>query len=340
MSENKKHITIHDIALELGISASTVSRALQNNSRISQSTRDAVRNLAELHNYQPNTMAASLRKGRGNTVGLIVPNINRSFFSKIIGGIEEVLSQSGYNLMICQSNESIEKEKNALTALMNARVDGIMMSLSMETKTYDHIRSLLDRKVKMVFLDRIPPDIRLNSVVINDHHASYKITRHILERGFKRPAYVGGSNCINVYSERRRGFLDALVDSGIHPRNSYLIEKAMTLEAGRSAFSELMSLKERPDAIICSGDYSAHGVLLAALENNIKVPSEMAVSGFANEEFTSYTIPSLTSVDQKGDEIGKKAAEIFLSIDNTNKKRNIMIEPEIIFRESTGKTKI
>jgi LacI family transcriptional regulator len=336
MTKDKQHITIHDIARELGISGSTVSRALNNNPRISKATREAVQKLARSYNYLPNAMASSLRKGKGNTVGVIVPNINRSFFSNIIGGIEEILSTAGYNLMICQSNELLEKEQAALMTLLNARVDGILMSLSMESDRYDHIEELLNRGVKMVFFDRIPEQLPVQSVVIDDYKAALKLTDHLREEGCRQPAHVGGSSMINVYANRQNGFRQALRNRSMTIDSKYIIETEMTRKGGAAAFHELMKLPRKPDAIVCSGDLAAHGVLIAALESGLSVPGDLTVTGFANEEFTAHISPSLTSVNQKGNEIGRKTAELFLDSESSHEKRQIVVEPEIIFRESSG----
>ncbi|MEX0982566.1 MAG: LacI family DNA-binding transcriptional regulator [Bacteroidales bacterium] len=335
MKQRKQHITIHDIARELGISGSTVSRALNNNPRISKSTRDAVQKLAKTHNYLPNALASSLRKGKGNTVGVVVPNINRSFFSNVIGGIEEILSTAGYNLMICQTNEKLDKEKAVLKTLLNARVDGILMSLSMETNDYGHIEDLLDRGVKMVFFDRIPEKLPVHSVVIDDYNVALKVTRHIINQGYNMPAHVGGSSEINVYANRQKGFIQAIKNSGKRLDERYIIETDMTRAGGAAAFEQLMKLRPKPDAVVCSGDLSAHGVLISAMENGLAVPGDLAISGFANEEFTAHIRPSLTSVNQKGNEIGQQAAILFLNGEQKAEKRQIMVEPEIIFRESS-----
>ncbi len=336
MDQKKKHITIHDIAQELGISSSTVSRALHNNPRISKSTREAVQKLARAHHYFPNAMASSLRKGKGNTVGVIIPNINRSFFANIINGIEQVFSTAGYNLMICQSNELLTKEVNAIKTLLHARVEGILMSLSMETNRYEHIEDLIKRGVRMVFFDRIPETLPVDSVVIDDFNAALKLTEHMLQQGCRQPAHIGGSPGVNVYSNRQRGFRQAIINSGKEPDDRYIAETGMTRSDGAAAFEQLMRLKKKPDAIVCAGDLTAHGVLIAAQEKGIAVPESLRISGFANEEFSAHIRPSLTSVNQKGKEIGQKVAELFLDGDQKMGKRQIVIEPEIIHRESSA----
>lgn len=339
MPSSKSHITIHDLAKELGISASTVSRALKNNPRISESTKEAVRNLAVRYDYRPNTVASSLRRGDSNTVGVIVPNIHRSFFSNIIGGIEEELSKAGYNLMICQSNEKIEKEKSALSTLLDARVSAIFMSLSMESDSYDHIQELLDKKIKMFFFDRIPNQLPVRSVAIDDFTAAFQVTEHLIQQGSVRPAHIGGSSKINVYAERQRGFMEALTKYRIKLDHDYIISEDMTVDGGKRAFEKFMKLQVVPDSIMCSGDFTALGVVLSARELHINIPSELAVSGFANEDFTPYISPPITSVDQKGNEIGRQVASAFLSSSGANEIRHSIIEPKILYRESTLKVK-
>jgi LacI family transcriptional regulator len=337
---SKHHITIHDLARELKVSASTISRALNNNPRVSIATRKKVQDLAKKYNYQPNQMAASLRKGRGNTVGVIVPNINRSFFSNIIGGLEEVLSTAGYNLMICQSHEKLEKEKESIETLLNARVDGIMMSLSMETENTEYLESV-GKQLRMLFFDRVPLTDRVDSVVIDDFSASYKLVNHLAKKGYKKIAHIKGASQINVYAERTRAYLSAIENLKLQQNREWIIEEEMTIAGGERAFGKLQSLKNMPDAVLCSGDFVTLGVLNAARKSGISVPKQLGLTGFANETFTEFITPSITTVDQKGMELGRAAAELYLKRSGDNKGssdfENIVIQPDLIFRESTMK---
>jgi len=247
-----------------------------------------------------------------------------------------VLSTAGYNLMICQSNERLSKESSALLTLLNARVDGILMSLSMETDDYSHIEALLRRDVNMIFFDIIPLSLPVRSVVSNDRSAAMKVTDHMLTQGRKHPAYIGGSNHINVYANRQKGFFDALDQWGLPQDKRYVIETGMTRRDGIEAFRQLMELEEKPDAIVCAGDLTAHGVMIAAKEKGIRIPDDLAISGFANEEFTAHINPPLTSVDQKGALIGQQAARLFLIEKKSNQSEQVVIEPEILTRESSA----
>ncbi len=335
----KKHVTIHDIARELNISASTVSRALNDHPRISETTRKKVRELAEKYHYQPNHLAASLRKGKGNTLGVIVPRINRSFFAHVIGGIEEELTRQGYNLMICQTHEKLENEIASIATLLNARVDGIMMSLSMETDRYDHLDALLQNQVRLLFFDRVPPDFPVRSVVINDYRAAFDMVQHLVEQGFRKIGHVGGPSHINVYAERRRGYLEAVRAAGLEMDERWIVTGEMTRAGGERALRTILKLKNRPDALVCSGDFTALGVLEAARAKGIRLPDELAVTGFANEDFTRYLDPPLTTVDQRGLTMGQTVATQFLgeitglSVPGTPEK--VVLEPELIIRESS-----
>jgi LacI family transcriptional regulator len=337
---NKPHITIHDIARELNISASTVSRALHDHPRISKATRDAVRQVAEKYNYQPNVMASSLRQGKSHTVGVIVPRINRNFFANVIGGMEEVLAASGYHLMICQTHEGFKNEKIALQTLVNARVDAIILSVSMETTGGDHIKSILDRGIKLFFFDRIIESLDVGSVVIDDRLGAYLNVRHLIGQGYQRIIHVAGAGHINIYKDRKMGYLDAMAESGIDVFPEWIMEKPLVLEGGKSAFHEGMKHRSKPDAFFCAGDYAALGILQAARESGVRIPGDLGVTGFANEPFTAYLQPSLTTVDQRGVEMGRLVAEMFMqcveqdtSPSGCGKK---VINPELIIRESSS----
>lgn len=334
---NKAHITIHDIAKELNISASTVSRALHNHPRISLATREAVRKVAEKYNYQPNVVASSLRQGRSNTVGVVVPRINRNFFANVIGGMEEVLAASGYHLMICQTHEKLEDEKAALQTLVNARVEAILLSVSMETIQADHITAIRDRGIKLFFFDRILENIQIGSVVIDDRLGAYLNVKHLLEQGYHKIIHVAGAEHITIYRARKKGYLDAMSEAGIDVNPQWIIEKTLDMDGGEEAFRESMKLK--PDAFFCAGDYAALGIMQAAMKKGMQIPGDLGLTGFANEPFTAHLRPSLTTVDQMGTEMGRKVADMFLrcgeNATETSECEQIVLKPELIIRESS-----
>lgn len=336
---NKPLVTIHDIARELNISASTVSRALHNHPRISKATRDAVHEIAEKYAYQPNVVASSLRQGRSKTVGVVVPRINRSFFANVIGGMEEVLAAAGYHLMICQTHEKLEDEKAALQTLVNARVEAILLSVSMETSNGKHVSALLDKGIKLFFFDRILDSVNVGSVMINDRLGAYLNVKHLLDQGYRKIIHVGGAKHINIYKARRDGYLDAMHEAGIDIHPAWILEKPLILEGGESAYQEAMDQSSKPDAFFCAGDYAALGVMQAALKQGLRIPEDLGVTGFANEPFTAFLKPSMTTVDQRGSEMGKIVAEMFMDCSEKDQGtpdcKKTVLEPRLIIRESS-----
>jgi LacI family transcriptional regulator len=335
----KQHITIHDIARELNVSASTVSRALQNHPRISQSTREAVQKLAERYNYQPNVVASSLRKGKSKTVGVIVPRINRNFFANVIGGMEETLAASGHHMMICQTHENYKSEIAAIQTLINARVDAIILSISMETTRSEHLHNLMEMGIRLFFFDRPFEGIPAGSVVIDDQLGAYLNVKHLLEQGYTHIVHVAGAEHIPIYRDRKSGYIQAMQEAGIEVPPSWIMEMPLVLQGGISAFNAGMALPRRPDAFFCAGDYAALGVMQAAKQNGMKIPDEIGITGFANEPFTAFLEPALTTVDQRGSEMGKLVAKMFLDCGESDSPvtefENIVLKPELIIRKSS-----
>ncbi len=337
----KQHVTIHDIARELGISASTVSRALHGHQRISEATRKTVRELADKYQYQPNIMASSLRQGKSSTVGVVVPRINRSFFANVIGGMEEVLAASGYHLIICQNHENLKGEKEALQTLINARVDAIILSLSLETTDSEHLTKLIKRGTRLFLFDRIMPELTAGSVSCNDRKAAILSVRHLLEQGYRRIAHLAGPEHISIYRDRKQGYLDALKEAGIEVREDMILHNELVKEGGELAFHKSRKLRQQPDAYFCAGDFAALGVLQAALAEGLRVPEDLGITGFANEPFTAFLHPSLTTIDQQGTEMGRRVAQMFLKDEKQSGEKhnyeNIMLEPKLIIRDSSLK---
>jgi LacI family transcriptional regulator len=336
----KQHSTIHDIARELNVSASTVSRALQENPRISESTRVAVRRMADQLNYQPNVMASALRRGSSKTVGVIVPRINRNFFSNVIGGMEAILANAAYHLMICQTHEKIENELAAVQTLINARVDAVLLSISMETVHNDHLNLLTEKGIGLFHFDRVPKNSENGSVVVDDHLGAYLSVRHLLEQGYRKILHVSGMEYINIYKSRKEGYLQAMHEAGIDVPPSWILQEPLIQEGGESAFFKGMHMKKKADAFFCSGDFVALGVLQAAKKEGISIPNDLGVSGFANEPFTAFLEPSLTTVDQHGETMGRKVAEMFLRCEEEGRQgpcEQVVLKPELIIRNSSRK---
>ncbi|MBN2215243.1 MAG: LacI family DNA-binding transcriptional regulator [Bacteroidales bacterium] len=334
-------VTIHDIARMLDISASTVSRALSGNTRISRATRDKVKMLAEKLNYQPNVVATNLRTGKSKTIGIVVPHINRNFFSNVIGGIEQTASNAGYRVIITQTHELYEKEVENIRALINARVDGILVSVSGGTKTYDHFNQVKKRGIPLLFFDRTIDEIETGRVMIDDFRAAYKAVKHLIDEGFKHIAHFAGPQHINIYRKRLGGYQEALKESGLSMNEDFIFFDNLTEEKGWKATEKLMKLKNRPDAIFSASDISALGAIKYLKEHGFRIPEDMAVVGFANEPFTSIMDPGLTSVEQKGYLIGVGVASLFLEeimqSAEARQFRKVIIEPELIIRKSSLK---
>lgn len=305
------NVTIKDLARELKISASTVSRALKNHPDISEETKRAVQELAEKLNYQPNAVALSLKQKRSYTIGVIIPEIVHYFFSSVISGIEDVAYDAGYNVIICQSNERYEREVANAKTLLKSRVDGILVSISKETSNYEHLYRLQEHGVPMVFYDRVVPDFEADQVIIDDFDASYRATQHLIDSGRTRIVHLGGPMALLIGKERRDGYLKALQDAGLLTDERLIIE-ADTFEKARLAIMKLINQKVEFDGVFATNDLTAIGAMQTIQKMGLKIPQQVAVVGFSDGRFSGITDPTLTSVDQHGYEMGTSATRMLL----------------------------
>ena len=337
---NQKKITIKDIANVLNISAAAVSKALHDDSRISAKTKAAVKKVAKELNYQPNHLASALRKGKSNLVGVIVPRTNSHFFSSVIQNIEEVLNKEGYNIIITQSNESFKKECRNIDTLLFTQVDGIIASMANETIDLDYYEKIKSKGIPLILFDRGENDLNVDYIGINDYESSHMIVEHLIEQGCKRIAHIGGYRRTRIFNNRIRGYVDAIKKHNFSLDESLLIESSLTIEDGRDKMTQLLALKNRPDAVYVAGDYAALGALQILKENNIDIPNEIALIGFGNEPFTSMVTPSISSINQHSTEIGKQAALTFLErVKNPNTKQTlnkVILDAELIVRDSSN----
>lgn len=335
----KNKTTIKDIANVLNISTAAVSKALHNDSRISDKTKKAVRQVAENLNYQPNHLASALRSGKSKLIGVIVPKTNSNFFSSVIHNIEEGLNTEGYNIIITQSNESYKKECANIDALLFTQVDGIIASMANETVDLAHYEKIKAAGIPLITFDRGENDLNVDYIGIDDYNSSHIIVDHLVEQGCKRIAHIGGFKRTRIYNNRIRGYIDALKKHNLPLDKELLIESNLTKEDGRLKMQELLNLENRPDAVYVAGDYAALGVLELIKEQNISIPDEIALVGFGNEPFTDMVSPKITSVNQHSYEIGRIAAKTFLEYKNQDQlnqtlKKNIL-EAELIVRASS-----
>ncbi len=335
-----KKSTIHDIARELNVTASTVSRALNDNPRISKATREAVHEAAKQLNYQPNQIAAALRSGHTYTVGVLVPTADRSFFSKVVRGIEEEVSRAGYNVIICQSNDRFQNEKANIEALLRLRADGIIASIAKETKTYKHFLELRAKNVPLILFDRVHSKPGVSTVVIDDFKGAYEATRHLIEQGCRRIAHFAGLQHINIYSERLRGYRSALDDHHIpFDEKLVLYSNNLQIEDGIHSMNLLLQLDTPPDAVFSASDFAALGAIQTCKERGVHIPKEVAVVGFANEPFTEFVDPALSTVDQHSVQMGQIAARLFLEeVEKQNGSftpQKVVLSPDLIIRKSS-----
>ena len=333
--------TIYDIAKKLNITAATVSRALNNNPRISESTKALVLKTAAELNYKQNKLAKALKSGKTFNVGVIVPIINRSFFSSIIRGIEEELEPMGYHIIICQTHEDEQKEIDIVNTLLNAQVDGILMSIAKGTETQEHFKTILKKNTPLVFFDRKKDVEGVSTVTINDFEGAYKATEHLIQQGCTKIAHIAGDWALEIYQHRYQGYRKALEDYQIPFDKRYLIHTKSDIEAGEKAVAKLLALDKIPDAIFSSSDYVALGAIKAVKAAGILVPDDFLVVGFSNEPFTKFMELSMSTVDQSPLEMGKMAAKVFLEqVDTTAEKieKKVVLSPELIIRKSSVKT--
>ena len=337
----KNKTTIKDIANVLNISAAAVSKALHNDSRISEKTKKAVRQVAENLNYQPNHLASALRRGKSKLVGVIVPKANSNFFSSVIHNIEEVLNEKGYNIIITQSNESYKKECENIDTLLFTQVDGIIVSMANETVKLDHFEKVKQAGIPLITFDRGENDLNVDYVGIDDYDSSHRIINHLVEQGCKRIAHIGGFKHTRIYNNRIKGYIDALEKHNLPLEKELLLESDLSTEDGRKKMIQLLALKNKPDAVYVAGDYAALGALQVLNEQNIKIPDEIALIGFGDEPFANMVTPKMTSVNQHSYKIGRIAAEKLLEYAEQNQIKQTLqkhiLKAELIVRESSLK---
>lgn len=341
---NKKKTTIKDIASVLNISPAAVSKALHDDSRISAKTKEAVKKVAKDLNYQPNHLASALRRGKSNLVGVIVPRTNSNFFSSVIQNIEEVLNKEGYNIIITQSNESYKKECSNIDTLLFTQVDGIIASMANETVKLDYYEKVKSKGIPLILFDRGENDLNVDYIGINDYDSSHMIVEHLVKQGCKRIAHIGGYRHTRIFNNRIRGYMDAIKKHHLPLDESLLVESSLTIEDGREKMTQLLALKNRPDAVYIAGDYAALGALQVLNENNINIPNDIALVGFGNEPFTAMVTPTISSINQHSAEIGKQAALTFLERVNNPKMKQtlnkIILDAELIVRDSSNVKKL
>ncbi|MGI0107506.1 LacI family DNA-binding transcriptional regulator [Salinimicrobium sp. WS361] len=340
--KDKGKVTIYDISKKLNVSAATVSRALNNNPKISSKTRELVFAAAKEMNYKQNRLAQALKSGKSKNVGVIVPYINRNFFSTIIRGIEEELGPHGYHVIICQTHEQMDTEVEQINTLLNTQVDGIFMSISKSTTNTDHFNKVLREGKSLIFFDRKLDVPGVSSVVINDFKAGFMATEHLISQGCKRIAHFSGDLNLEIYKNRHDGYISALKSHGLKPDPRYIFTTLSSVESGAAAARKMWELKEKPDAVFSASDYTALGAVQELRKHGVRIPEDFCISGFSNEPFTQYMELPMSSVDQTPLRMGQIAAQVFLEQVDSNQElsieKKVVLSPELVVRKSSDRS--
>lgn len=330
--------TIKDIALELGISISTVSRALRGQPDVNAQTRQSVLQLSEKLDYQPNTAALSLLKKQTSTIGVLVPNLDY-FFSTAIKGIDEAALEAGYTVMVCQSNESYGKEIINTKRLFESRVDGFIISVSSDTKIVDHFKRLQSKGIPVVFFDRDVNDIKAPKVLLKNFEGGYLATKHLIDNEYFKIAFLGGPEKMSISNQRLEGYKSALKEAGIKFNSKFVENGDFNQHYAYVNTEELLRAKRKPDAIFAMSDRLALGAMQAIKKYGLKMPEDIGLIGFNNEPITSLVSPSISTIDQPAFEMGKQAARLFIQIINNSGKipTDVILNPRLIVRESSNR---
>lgn len=332
-----KPATIKDIARQLNISISTVSRALRNAADVNAETKRAVVALSEQLNYQPNKLALSLKQKQTHNIGVIVPNLDY-VLSQMVKGIDEVALEAGYTVMVCQSNESFGREIVNTRRLLDSLVDGFIISVSSETKVFDHFNKIIEKQIPMVVFDRVTPFLKAPGVRIDNEDGGFQATEHLVEQGYKRIAILAGPRNLGISNQRLDGYLKALKKYKIKVDEDLIIHCDFNQDYAYVATQELLAMKKRPDAIFTISDRMAIGAMLAIREKGLKMPWDIGLVGFNNEPVTRLVTPAISSVDQPAFEVGKIAAKLFIEMMHNNDDMSTVeevLKPKLCIRESS-----
>jgi len=339
-------VTLKQIAEQLGISITTVSKALKDYPDVSKKTRKLVRETAFMLNYKPNSFAVNLRTRESKTIGLIIPEIVHHFFSSIIKGIISQAEKKGYLVITLQSNESYELEKKQIDLLLSKRVDGILISLANGTGDYKHLTEIIENDTPLVMFDKIAKIIRCSKVIIDDRKAAYKATEHLIKIGCKKIAHFRGPLMPQNSIDRFLGYKQALIDYGLpyDPTLVYVNDCGdLSFEEGKESINQLLKDHDDVDGIFINTDLVAIGAMTEIIKNGIKVPEDISIVGFSNWFMSSVMSPSLTTINQPGFEMGKKAFKLLYKEIRDKKKnkaiiyKEVILDADLIIRNSTRK---
>jgi len=340
----KREITIYDIARALSVSSSTVSRALQNHPELSQKTVARVKAAAEQLGYRHNSFASNLRTQKTRTLGVIVHELQSKFMVSVLAGIEKVTSEAGYDLIIAHSSESFEKEAANARNLFHKRVDGLFVSLALDTPDISHFKQYRDKSIPVIFFDRVEEDADVTKIVIDNYRCGYQATRHLIEQGCKKIVLVTSDLRRNVYAQRHKGYQDALFDNKYEYRENNVMIKDLTEAGGIAAAMEILKMKPFPDGAFITNDFVAAVCLQTLKDHGVRIPDDLAIVGFNNDTICKFVEPNLTTINYPGFDMGRIAAKNMIlhldgvsDIDTTSK---IVIHSELIIRNSSVRKKV
>ncbi len=333
-------VNIKWLAKELGLSISTISRALQDSYQVSAETKQRVWELAKKANYQPNPHASSLRRQKSRTIAIVVPEISNNFFSLAINGIDEVTQQNNYHVLIYLTHDSIEREIAIIKHLQNGRVDGVIMSVSSETSHYEHLLELQSTSIPIVFFDRVCDEIDTVKVTTDDYKSGFNATEHLIESGCKKIAYLQVAKNLSIGQKRLNGYIDALAAHKIPFNDSLLVTGTKIPGEDHKLIKKLLSAKKRPDGIFASVESLAITTYYVCRELGLSIPGDVKIIGFSNLATAPLLSPSLTTITQPAADIGAEAATSLFYMLKKHKShfpKNIVLASTLVPRESTKK---
>ena len=339
--KSQKHTSLKDIAQALGVSVPTVSRALKDSPDISRALCKKTKRMAQEMNYRPNPFALSLRKNAPRIIGVVVPDIVTHFFASILNGIENMAVKNGYFVIITTSHESYEHEKRNVENLVNMRVEGIIACLSQETTDYTHFAELKDINMPLIMFDRVCLTDQFSSVVADGEHSAQMATQHLLDNGCKRVAFIGGANHLDIVKRRKHGYLEALRNNKIPIEKELVVCRKIDYEEGKIAAQTLLALPNPPDAILAMNDTLAFAAIEVIKSHGLRVPNDIALIGYTDEQHANYIEPKLSAVSHQTYEMGETACLLLIDQIRGDKAiRQVMIPTHLQIRESSIKNKL
>ncbi len=337
--KRKRHISLKDLARELNVSISTVSRALKDHPNISPEVKARVKKLAEEWDYRPNPLAMGLLRQNTRTIGVIVPDLVTHFFSSVISGIESYAREQGYYIIISSSYESCQKEKKCIENLLNSRVEGLIVSLSYQTKDHSHFEDLVRKGIPIVFFDRVCLSDKVSTVVADNCAAARKITHHFIESGYTKIAYIAGPEFLNICRERIEGYLLGLRDHHIELNKEYIAHCEMNPESAAVATKKLLSLPDPPDAIFGINDIVAFAAMKEIRKSGLLIPEDVGLVGFTDDYHATVVHPSLTSITHPTFEMGQTVARLFFeTLEGDCTPKQVEMSTRLVVRESSTRS--